>query len=168
VAAKAQDPRGTTLEKSSVSTNAQVWSLRRPAGQASAGDAVGEEAGLRKQSRIGRRRGGPRFATAEGVHFRLVSALPDPHSRHAQRGLTMMAKGKVGPRGRRARPQIEPFAQGRGRARRENHLLMETMAHYPTMRACLNPMLEFSSKQRRFLLSRVQHSDEARVVPENR
>lgn len=37
----------------------------------------------------------------------------------------MMAEGKMGPRGRRTRPQTEPSAQGRERVRRENYLLME-------------------------------------------
>lgn len=89
-----------------------------------------EKARLREQSRSRRSRSGPRSADAEGVHFRLVSALPDPHPRHAKRGLTMMAKGKMGPRARRARPQTEPFAQGRGRVRRQDYLLMEIVADY--------------------------------------
>ena len=37
----------------------------------------------------------------------------------------MMAEGKMGPRGRRTRPQTEPSAQGRERVRSENYLLME-------------------------------------------
>lgn len=47
----------------------------------------------------------------------------------------MMVKGKVGPGGRRARPQTEPFAQRRGRARRQNHLLMEMVADRAVMLA---------------------------------
>lgn len=117
--AEAQNSRDTTLEDSAVSADAEIRALRHSAGQALARDAVGEEAGLREQPGAGRRRSGSRSAAAEGIHLRLVSALPDPHPRHArQRGLAMMAKGKVGPRGWRARPPIEPFAQGRGRARR--------------------------------------------------
>lgn len=100
---------------------------------------MGEEAGLREQPGAGRRRSGSRSAAAEGIHFRLVSALPDPHPRHEQRGLAMMAKGKVGPRGRRARPPIEPFAQRRGRARRQDHLLMEIVADHVSMSAGSNP-----------------------------
>jgi len=130
VAAKAQDSRGTTLEESAVSTDAEVRPLRHPAGQTFTGDAVGEEAGLREQPRVGWRRSEPRPAAAEGIPFRLVSALPDSHPRLAKRGLTMMAKGKVGPRSRRARPQIESFAQGRGRVRRQDYLLMEIMADH--------------------------------------
>lgn len=110
--AEAQDSRGATFEDSAVSADAEVRTLRHAAGQALAGDAVGEETGLREQSGAGRRRSGSRSAAAEGIHFRLVSALPDPHPRHEQCGLAMMAKGKVGPRGWRTRPQIEPLAQG--------------------------------------------------------
>lgn len=139
VAAEAENSRGATLENSAVSADAEIWTLRHPAGQALAGDAVGEEAGLREQPGAGRRRSGSRSAAAEGIHLRLVSALPDPHPRHAQRGLAMMAKGKVGPRGWRARPQIEPFAQGRGRVRRQDHLLMEIMANHVAMSAGSNP-----------------------------
>lgn len=89
-----------------------------------------EEAGLREQPGPGRRRGEPRSAAAHADDRRLVSALPDPHPRHAERGLAMMVKGKMGPGGRRARPQAEPFAQGRGRVRRQDHLLMEIVADY--------------------------------------
>lgn len=39
----------------------------------------------------------------------------------------MMAAGKMGPRGRRTRPQAEPFAQRRGRVR-QDYLLMEPVA----------------------------------------
>lgn len=131
--AEAQDPRSATLEDAAVSADAQVRTLRHPAGQALAGDAVGEETGLREQPGPGRRRSGSRSAAAEGIHLRLVSALPDPHPRHAQCGLAMMAKGKVGPRGRRARPPIEPFAQGRGRVHRQDHLLMEIVANHVAM-----------------------------------
>lgn len=130
VAAEAQDPRGATLEDPAVSADAEIRTLRHPAGQALAGDAVGKEAGLREQPGAGWRRSGSRCTAAEGIHLRLVSALPDPHPRHEQRGLAMMAKGKMGPRGRRARPQIEPFAQGRGRVRRQDHLLMEIVADH--------------------------------------
>lgn len=139
VAAEAQDPRGATLEDSAVSTDAEIRALRHPTGQALAGDAVGEEAGLREQPGAGWRRSGSRSAAAEGIHLRLVSALPDPHPRHEQRGLAMMAKGKMGPRGRRARPQIEPFAQRRGRVRRQDHLLMEIVADHVAMSAGSNP-----------------------------
>lgn len=139
MAAEAQDSRGTTLEESAVSADAEVRPLRHPAGQTLAGDAVGEEAGLREQPRIGRCRSEPRRASAEGIPFRLVSALPDSHPRHAQRGLAMMVEGKVGPRGRRARPQIEPFAQGRGRVRRQDYLLMEIVADHVAMLAGSRP-----------------------------
>lgn len=127
VAAEAQDSCNTTLEEPAVSPDAQVRQLRR-AGQRLAGDAVGEEARFREQSGIRWRRGEPRPSAAHANDHRLVSALPDPHSRYAERGLTMMVKGKVGPRSRRARSQTEPFAQRRGRARRQDHLLMEMVA----------------------------------------
>lgn len=133
--AEAQNSRGATLEDSAVSADAEIRALRHSAEQALAGDAVGEEAGLREQPGAGRRRSGSRSAAAEGIHLRLVSALPDPHPRHAQRGLAMMAKGKVGHRGWRARPPTEPFAQGRGRVRRQDHLLMEIMANHVAMSA---------------------------------
>lgn len=133
VVAEAQDPRGATLEDSAVSADAEIRTLRHFARQAFAGDAVGEEASLREQPGAGWRRSGSRCAATEGIHLRLVSALPDPHPRHEQRRLTMMVKGKMGPRGWRARPQIEPFAQGRGRARRQDHLLMEIVADYVAM-----------------------------------
>lgn len=139
VAAEAQDSRDTALEESAISADAEVRPLRHPAGQTLAGDAVGEETGLREQSRVGRRRSESRSAAAEGIHFRLVSALPDSHPRHAERGLTMMVEGKVGPRSRRARPQIESFAQGRGRVRRQNYLLMEIMADHVSVLASSRP-----------------------------
>lgn len=112
VVAEAQDSRGATFEDSAVSADAEVRALRHSAGQTLAGDAVGEKAGLREQPGVGRRRSGSRSAAAEGIHLRLVSALPDPHPRHEQCGLTMMAKGKVGPGGWRTRPQIESLTQG--------------------------------------------------------
>lgn len=148
VAAEAQDPRGATLEDPAVPADAEIRTQRHSAGQALAGDAVGEEADLREQPGPGRRRSGSRSAAAEGIHLRLVSALPDPHPRHEQRGLAMMAKGKVGPRGRRARPQIEPFAQGRGRARRQDHLLMEIVAddYVAAMSAGSSPTRSRSSR----------------------
>jgi len=139
VAAKAQDSRSAALEESAVSANVEVWPLRHPAGQAPAGDVVEEKAGLREQSGSRRSRSGPRSADAEGVHLRLVSALPDPHPRHAECGLAMMAKGKMGPRGRRTRPQTEPLAQGRGRVRRQDYLLMEIVADYVAVLASLDP-----------------------------
>jgi len=146
VVAETQDPRGAALEDSAVSADTEIRTQRHPAGQALAGDAVGEKTGLREQSGAGRRRSGSRSAAAEGIHLRLVSALPDPHPRHAQRGLAMMVKGKVGPRGRRARPPIEPFAQGRGRARRQDHLLMEIVADYVAMSTSSNPMRSRSER----------------------
>lgn len=140
MAAEAQNPRGATLEDSAVSADAEIRTLRHSTGQALTGDALGEEASLREQPGAGRRRSGSRCAATEGIHLRLVSALPDPHPRHAQRRLTMMVKGKMGPRGWRARPQIEPFAQGRGRARRQDHLLMEIVADYVALLAGSNSM----------------------------
>lgn len=53
----------------------------------------------------------------------------------------MMVKGKVGPRGWRARSPTEPFAQGRERVRRQDYLLMEIVVDL--MFASSAPMVRF-------------------------
>lgn len=140
MAAKAQDSRDSTLEEPTVPPDSQVRQLRRVRSRP-AGDAVGEEARLREQSGIGWCRGESRTSATDANDHRLVSALPDPHPRHAARGLAMMVKGKMGPGGWRARPQTEPFAQRRGRARCQDHLLMEMMAdHAGTLAGSTSPV----------------------------
>lgn len=170
MAAEAQDSRDTTLKESAVSADAEVRPLRHPARQTFAGDAVGEEAGLREQPRIGRRRSEPRSAAAERIYFRLVSALPNPHPRLSQCGLAMMVKGKVGHRGRRTRPQIEPFAQGRGRVRRQDYLLMEIVADHVAVLAVSRPARSRSLRKNgvSYYYESLSISDETYVVPEGK
>lgn len=163
MAAEEENSRGATFEESAVSANAKVQSLRYHARPTPAGDAVGKEAGLREQSRARRRRGRSRLVAVKRVYLRLVSALPDPHPRHAKRGLTMMVKGKMGSRGRRARPQIEPFAQGRGPARRQDHLLMEIVADHAAVLAGSKPVRSRSSRDSGVL--RYRKSLSTRAVP---
>lgn len=55
----------------------------------------------------------------------------------------MMAQGKMGPRGRRARPQTEPSAEGRGRVRCQNYLLIEPLAVLSIRLRLFNRVLMF-------------------------
>lgn len=130
MAAKAENTGGATLEEPAIPSNHQVQQLRR-AWKESTGDAVGEEAGVRKQPRLRRGRGEPRPSSTGTADRRLVSLVPDSHPRHPYRGLPMMAEGKMGPRGGGTRSKAEPPSQRRERVCRENYLLIESIHSTP-------------------------------------
>lgn len=129
MAAKAENTGGATLEEPAIPSDHQVQQLRRP-WKESTGDAVGEEAGVRKQPRVRRGRGEPRPSSTGTADRRLVSLVPDSHPRHPYRGLPMMAEGKMGPRGGGTRSKAEPPSQRRERVCRENYLLIESIHSY--------------------------------------
>lgn len=126
MAAETENAGGAPLEEPAIPSDHQVQQLRR-AWEESTGDAVGEEAGVRKQPRFRRGRGEPRPSSTGTADRRLVSPVPDSHPRHPYRGLPMMAEGKMGPRGGGTRSKAEPPSQRRERVCRENYLLIESI-----------------------------------------